>query len=342
MTGLLPASSENLQGPALLCRARALLGAALPRAVLCMQVEVLFKMTRQEFQEIKRKHKPVRKRLKLESFERLSTAGRKVWLQLLPATPKVATSGASTASASTSSSLTWKELKLATKQRELVRRGVTLISISGCPALDGLHLVESVNPEGRIAIVVRDSPQLQALHTQTVLPEACADFSWRNGSARCGLELKLICHCAREASPLLQQQKMAWLAAQSQQASALALASQLAVSFGPAQPDPAAQAGALGLPEPGTGEAADDDDWLPVCPSACTAAGWPSLQLRQCHLVLQDLPDINSNTLAFAAHVMNDPPEPSWVLAPTSKRGRIDSFDSQASIESQVIDIQPL
>ena len=71
---------------------------------------MLFQMTRQDFQEIKRKHKPVHKRLKVESFERQSTAGLKVWLQLLPNTPEVATSSASAPSASTSSSLSWKEL----------------------------------------------------------------------------------------------------------------------------------------------------------------------------------------------------------------------------------------
>ena len=222
------ASSVDLQGCALSCRAGASPGAPLPQAMLCMQVEVLFQMTRQDFQEIKRKHKPVHKKLEVESFERQSTAGLKVWLQLLPDTPEMAPSSGSTASASTSSSLSWKELKLATKPKELVRRGVTLISISGCPALDGLHLVESVKPEGRIAVKVKSSPQLQALQSQTVLPQAYADFHWRNGSARCGQELQLSCHCVSglsAASDLLQRQRAAWLAAQLQQASAATLAS---------------------------------------------------------------------------------------------------------------------
>ena len=294
LTGLQHASSENSQRCALLGRARALPGAPLPQAVLCMQVELLFKMTRQEFQEIKRKYKPICQRFKVESFERQKTPSLKVWLQLLPATLQDATSSASTASASTSSSLDWKELKLATQQKELVRRGVTLISISGCPALDGLHLVETVKPEGRIAIVVRDSPRLQALHPQTLLPEAHIDFNWRNGSARCGQELKLSCHCVcglSVASALLQQQKMAWLAAQPHQASAAALASQQPFSLGSAQLDTTAQAGALGPPDTGTGEAADDDDWLRVRSSACTAAGQLLLQLdgpiwccRACYL----------------------------------------------------------
>ena len=192
-----------------------------------------------------------------------------------------------------------------------MRRGVTLISISGCPALDGLHLVESVNPEGRIAVVVKNSPQLKALQSQTVLPEAYADFDWRNGSGRCGQELQLSCHCVSglsAASDLLQRQRAAWLAAQLQQASAATLASQQPFLLGSAQADTSAQAGALGLPEAGTGEAADDDDWLQVSTSACTAAGQPLLQLRHSHWVLQGLlPDIDSSTLAVAEHVTNEP-----------------------------------
>ena len=205
------------------------------RLLCACRLKLLFKMTRQESQEVKRKHKPVCKKLKLDSFERQSIAGLKVWLQLLPATPAAATSGASTASAS--SSVTWKELNLATKKKELVRRGVTLVSISGCPALNSLHVVESVKPESRIAIVVRDSPQLQALAPQTVLPEAHANFNWRNGSARCWLELSLHCRCVCGLSALLQRQRTAWLAAQLQPASAVTVASQQPFLLGPAQPN---------------------------------------------------------------------------------------------------------